>query len=178
MNGFGGSPLAYAAFQAQANGLVFLEEFDYPVRWLINTATALPANDSREVPLQIDGSSDFIICTYNGTVYDEDEEEGEVINPDPNYLISFTKDGSGRRMSSAPVHWNNLIGGYQSNKVPGRLCYEVFLPMKATYSVLLENLTAVEPARVELLCHGYKVYYTGPAGTDNDQLRRQIFHVL
>lgn len=175
-NGFGVSPLEIQAADAQLKGLLYLEEFDYPARWLTGTQTALPANDSREVPIQIDGSSDFVIQAYQMTVFDS---EG-ALEPNPNFLISFTKDGSGRRMSSGPVHVLNICGSYQENKYPSRLAYPVFLPLKSTYSILLENLSADAPDQVEFLMHGFKVYYTPPGGSglDADQIRRQVFHVL
>ena len=175
-NGFGVSPLEIQAADAQLKRLIYCEEFDYTARWIVGTNTALPANDSREIPVQFDGSSDFVIQTYNMTVF-ADSADGTLIT-DPNYLISFTKDGSGRRMSSGPVHVLNLLGSYQSFHYPNRLAYPVFLPMKSTYSILLQNLTDTAPDQVEFLMHGFKVYYTGPPGKDNEDLRREIFHVL
>lgn len=177
MDGYGNSPLEVMARDAMRRGLCFIEEFDYVARWVVNTATALPANGAVEVPIQIDSSSDFIIQRYNGSVY----SDTTTIVANPNYLVSFTKDSSGRRMSSGPVAWNNIIGGFFGTKYPGQLACPVLLASKSTYTVKLENLTAAAPNNVELALHGFKVYYTpADAAPEERHLadRIGIFHVL
>src|SRR4030095_14428863 len=160
------SPIELLASDAMLKSAVFCEQFDYVARWLVNTPTALPANRDLDIPIQIDGSWDFVIQEYNLVAFDNND----AYQAAPNLLISFTRDGAGRRMSSGPVHVMNICGSYGTSQAARRLPFPVLLPAKTTYSVLLQNLTATAWHQIELKMGGFKVYYEG--GAD----RLQVFH--
>ncbi len=173
MSQFALSPLEDQVRAAVDAGLIYCEEFDYVARWLVNTATSLAATSSVEIPVQIDGTSDFVVEEYDLTAFDNAGTPALVAAP--NFLISFTKDGSGRRLSSGPVHVLNICGNYSASRYPGRLSYPVLLPSKSTYSVLLQNLSATAMSAVDLRIHGFKVFYIKATA---EEMRSQIFHVL
>jgi hypothetical protein len=153
---YGTSPIEVLAREAMRARLVFLEAFDYVARFLVNTGTALGANNSQTVPIQIDAGWDFVIQEYLGIWINAD---GTTFNAAPNALVEFTRDTAGKNQQSLPVHWLNVFGSYSANKVPNQLPFPVLLSEKSTYNIKLTNLTADAPDQVETTYRGFKVYY-------------------
>jgi hypothetical protein len=165
--GYGASPIEVLAREAMRQGAVYCEKFDLTARFLAGSTSALAANNSQTVPVQIDNGWDFVIQSINGTWYNAD---GTTLNAAPNALVQFIKDTSGKLLSSAPEHWLNVMGSFAANKISDQLPFPVLLAEKSTLQVTLTNLTADAPNRVEISLVGFKVYYVNTSRSD-------LFHV-
>lgn len=172
MNGFGTSPLELMACQAMLDGQVFLDEFVYSASWVKGTATELAALSTVRIDIQINGDSDFVAQEQNITTILDDDEDDHTCEPCPNYLLTVKRGGSGRDVMNQPQHIQNIAGNHFQNAYPGHKPMPGLYVMKGTLSLVLQNLTSVVPARVDIAFVGFKVFYTG------DQNRKQIFHVL
>lgn len=135
--------------RAARAGSVYLDPFSYTVTY--NTLGALA---NVPVNIQIQADSDFVItktmlCAYTAaSVF--------LVNPD--YLVSFFDSGSGRQLQDNPVHVHNIMGTAER---PFIWSEPKLIKGSSTFIVTTQNLTAVA-ARVDLLFHGFKVFYVPP----------------
>lgn len=167
MLGFGTSPLELMASDAMLRGEIFCEHFTYSASYVTGTATALAANGTTEVQVQINADSDFLIqemdivsLTAAGTF---------IATPD--YLITIVIAGAGRQIMSQAQHVANYAGSYQANQVPGRLPMPKLVQASNTISVVLTNRTGTASNFAQVSLKGFKIFYSGGN-------RQQIFHVL
>lgn len=174
MNGFGTSPLELMACDAMLQGLAFLDEFTYSATWLTATTTALGANATVDVQIQINGDSDFVAQEYNLTGW----SAVNTIVAAPDLLISIVRSGSGREIMNQEQHVANICGGYFSTRSePGRLPCSSLYQSQNTIRVRLQDRSGVAWNRVDFAMRGFKVFYQtnaqGQTGT-----RQGIFHAL
>lgn len=167
MLGYGTSPLELMASDAMLRGEVFLEHFTYSAAWITGTATALGANATAEVQIQINGDSDFMIQEMNLTAL---TAAGTFLAV-PDYLILITIAGAGRQIMNQPQHVANYCGSYNSAQVPGRVPMPKIVQSSNTISCALTNRTGTAANRADLALRGFKIFYAGGN-------RQQIFHVL
>lgn len=167
MLGYGTSPLELMASDAMLRGEIFLESFTYSAAYVTGTATALAANGTTEVQIQISGDSDFIIQEVNIVA----ETAAGTFLAVPDYLILVVIAGAGRQIMNQAQHVANFCGSYNSNQFPCRLPMPKLVQASNTVSVTLTNRTGTAANRADVMFRGSKVFYTGGN-------RQQIFHVL
>jgi len=173
MNGFGDSPMEIAACQAMLDGRAFLQAFTYSASWQMGTNTALGANGTVEIAVQINADADFLIQEMDFT----STTAAGTFLATADYLLTLTLSGSGRQLMNQSQMIANIAGSYQANQVPRRMTMPVLVLANSTITCNLVNRTAVAANRADFSMHGFKVYYTqGRDGTVGD--RTQIFHVL
>ena len=170
---FGASPLEIMAMNAMLQGQVFCQAFTYSALFLTGTGTALAANGTTIVPIQITADSDFISQELNlvsFTAADTPE-----VNPD--YTLLMTINGSGRQLMDQAQSVNNLCGNFFDNRVPNHLPFPYLIQANNTISVQLINRSVVAANRVDVSMIGFKVYYlSNPDGSPTT--RQQVFHTL
>jgi hypothetical protein len=168
--GYGNSPLEVMACDAMLKGLVFLDEFTYSAAFVLATPTELAASGTTEISIQIDSGADFLAQALNITAFDD---SGAYI-PEPNYLLTLVRGGSGRELMNQAQHVLNICGNYRHQRgekpCPG-LCASM-----SQLTVRLQNLTSDAPARVDIALLGFKVFYLAVAGVQAD--RRKVFHAM
>ncbi len=169
MSGFGTSPLELMAADAMLAGQVYIETFIYSASWIAGTATALLANSTMEVDVQINGDSDFIVQEMNLTVFSS--ATPPVLIQSQAMLLTITRAGSGRQLVNQAQNIHNILGNYTVNVVPHRLPMPFLIQGNNILANILQNLSNVAPGRVDLSYIGFKVFYTGGN-------RQAIFHVL
>lgn len=174
MNGFGTSPLELMACDAMLQGLAYLDEFTYSCSWIASTTTALGANGTVDVQIQINGDSDFIAQEYNLTGW----SAVNTIVASPDLLITIVRSGSGREIMNQEQAVGNLCGGFfTSRSAPGRLPCASLYQSQNTIRVRLQDRSGVAWNRVDFAMRGFKVFYQtnqqGVTGT-----RQGIFHAL
>lgn len=167
MLGYGTSPLELMASNAMLNGEVFLEHFTYSAAWITGTATALAANGTTEVQIQINADSDFLIQEMNFTA----ETAAGTFLAVPDYLLLIVIAGAGRQIMNQSQQIANICGSYNNGQVPARLPMPKLVQASNTISCTLANRTAVAANRADLALRGAKIFYSGGN-------RQQIFHVL
>jgi len=167
MLGYGTSPLELMASNAMLAGEVFLEHFTYSAHWVTGTATALAANGTTEVQIQINSDADFMIQEMNIVAL----TAAGTFLATPDYLLLIVIAGAGRQIMNQAQHVANVCGSYQSGLVPGRLPMPKLVQASNTVSCTLTNRTATAANFVALSLRGHKVFYSGGN-------RQQIFHVL
>jgi hypothetical protein len=170
-NGFGTSPLELLASDAMLGGLIYCETFVYSASWIAGTATALAANGTLEVDIQINGDSDFVCQDLNLTTLSS--ATPPVLIPGQPMLLTITRAGSGRQLVNQAQNIFNLTGSFQSNFVPSRLPFPFLCQASNIIACTLQNLSNVAPGRVDLSLVGFKVFYTS-----NQVNRQSVFHVL
>jgi len=175
MIGFGTSPLEVMASAAMLKGLVYLDEFTYSAVWLAGTPTALGANATVDVQIQINSDSDFIAQEYNLVAY----TAVDTIYVSPDFLISIIRSGSGRELMNQQQHVGNLCGNYRSASAnfPGKNPISSLYQGNLTTTIRLTNRTGNAINRVDFAMRGFKTFYQtnalGQAGN-----RQDIFHSL
>jgi hypothetical protein len=177
MNGFGVSPLELMAADAMLQGIVFLDEFEYSAVW--TGTTALAATSTVEVIILINGDSDFVVQERNIVAFDN--QATPVLVPDPNLLITVTRAGAGRETMNQAQHVGNVLGSYQSNKVPGRRPMSGLWNAANTMSFKLQNLSPTNFGRIDITFSGFKVFYTVsrvPGHEGEQGTRAAVFHAL
>jgi hypothetical protein len=177
MNGFGVSPLELMAADAMLQGIVFLDEFEYSAVW--TGTTALAATSTVEVIILINGDSDFVVQERNIVAFDN--QATPVLVPDPNLLITVTRAGAGRETMNQAQHVGNVLGSYQSNKVPGRRPMSGLWNAANTMSFKLQNLSPTNFGRIDIAFSGFKVFYTVsrvPGHEGEQGTRAAVFHAL
>lgn len=174
MNGFGVSPLELMAADAMLNGLVYLDEFIYSALWLTGTATALGANATVDVQVQINGDSDFIVQEQNLVAFDN----SHAIVASPNLRLTLVRAGSGREIMSQPQHVLNICGGYQATRFPGRKPMAGLINANNLITCKLQNLSSVVFDSVDLSFIGFKVFYTTSMVSGEQGSRQKVFHAL
>lgn len=167
MLGYGTSPLELMASDAMLRGEVFLEHFTYSASWITGTATALAANGTTEVQININGDSDFMIQEMNLTGL---TAAGTFLAV-PDYLLLVTIAGAGRQIMNQAQHVANACGSYNAGQVPGRLPMPKLVQAANAIACNLTNRTATAANFAQLSLKGFKVFYSGGN-------RQQIFHVL
>jgi len=174
MDGFGTSPLEIMAADAMMKGLVYLDEFTYSASWLTGTTTALGANGTTDVTININGDSDFIAQEYNLTGW----SAVNTIVASPDLLINIVRGGSGREIFNQAQHVGNICGGmYQSRSAPGRLPISSLYQSMNTVRVTLTDRSAVAWNRIDFAMRGFKVFYqTNAQGLTGN--RQSVFHAL
>lgn len=169
---FGSSPIEVLAREAMRARLIYCEAFTLVARFLVNTSSALGANASQTIPVNVDQAFDFVIQQKLGIWINAD---GTTFNANPNALVEFQMDTSAKPLSSAPMHWLNVFGSFSANKVPNSLPMPELISQKSTYQVKLTNLTGDAPDQVEISLPGFKVYYLSSGGRPAPT-REQIFN--
>lgn len=167
MLGFGTSPLELMASDAMLRGEIFCEDFTYSAAFITGTTTALGANGTTEVQVQINSDSDFVIQQTNIT---STTAAGTFLAV-PDYTILIVIAGAGRQIMNQAQMVANYAGSYNSNQFPGRKPMPKLVQASNTISVTLTNRTAAAANRVDVSFQGFKVFYSGGN-------RQQIFHVL
>lgn len=178
---YGSSPLELMARDAMLAGYIFCDNFTYSAEWLTGTATALGANATVPVSIQIDSDADFLIQSVNLVAYATGTPP--TLIADPNYRVLLTSAGSGRQLMNQAQHVGTYCGNYQSNHVPGALNFPKFLAANSRLQCTITNLTSTAADSVELGLRGFKIYYIDDiqrARQENRQLatRQTIFHAL
>mgnify|MGYP006955650321 CR=1 FL=1 len=170
MYGYGSSPLEIMATEAMINKLTYNQFFTYNA--LFASSTALGATSSAEVPIPINGDSDFIVQEINLTSW----TAADTPEIDPDYTIMLTIAGSGRQLMDREMTVQNMCGSMLVNKAGlRRLPFPVLIQANNTLNVRLTNRSAVAANRVDVTFVGFKVYYIGDPNVAN---RQAIFHVL
>lgn len=175
MNSFGTSPLELMAVDAMLRGLVYLDEFTYSAAFITGTGSALAANGTTTVNIQINSDSDFIAQEYNLIAW---TAAGTILTT-PDYLITITRSGSGREIMNQSQPVGNMAGNYfaTSSSMAGRMPMASLYQGNGTVAIKLENRTAVAANRVDCTLRGFKVFYqTNAAGETGT--RSGIFHAL
>ena len=175
MIGFGTSPLELLASAAMLKGLVYLDEFTYSAAWITGTPTALGANATQAVQIQINSDSDFIAQEYNLTAWTAAETQYAARD----FLISLTRSGAGRELFSQAQPVNNICGNYSigSTNLPGKNPISSLYQGNGTVTVTLQSRSASAMNRVDFTMRGFKVFYqTNAAGVTGN--RQDIFHAL
>lgn len=178
MNGYGVSPLELMASDAMLQGLVYCDEFTYTASWIRGTATQLDAGDTKEVQIQINGDSDFVVQMRNGTfIVHGDDEGGNTCETCPNMLLTVVRAGSGREIMSGPVHVQNYLGNYWNGSYPANLPFTGLIQASNTLTLRLQNLQTDDFERVDIDFIGFKVFYVvSPQGEQGN--RQRVFHAL
>jgi hypothetical protein len=175
MIGFGTSPLEVMASAGMLKGLLYLDEFTYSAAWITGTPTALGANATQDVQIQINSDSDFIAQEYNLTAW----TAVDTIYPSPDFLISIIRSGSGRELMSQAQHVGNFAGNYRSTSAnfPGKNPISSLYQGNLTVTIRLTNRTGNPMNRVDFALRGFKVFYqTNAQGVTGN--RQDIFHAL
>jgi hypothetical protein len=168
--GYGSSPLEIMACNAMLAGDIYCQFFAYSA--VFQSATALGATSTVDVPVPINADSDFIIQELNLTSF----TAADTPEIDPDYTLMLTVAGSGRQLMDRAQTVQNLCGSFLVNKAGGnQLPFPVLVQANNTLTVTLTNRSAVAANRVDVSLIGFKIYYIGEPQTAN---RRNIFHVL
>jgi len=167
MLGFGTSPLELLASDAMLRGEIFCEDFTYSAAFITGTNTALAANRTTEVQVQIDSDSDFMIQQTNITAL---TAAGTFLAV-PDYTILIVIAGAGRQIMNQAQLVANYAGSYNSNQIPGRKPMPKLVQASNTIKETLANRTANADNREDVAFTGFKIFYSGGN-------RQQIFHVL
>lgn len=170
MDGFGSSPIELLARDAMLAGVVFCDFFSLPAAWLTGTPTALGANSSLPIAIQVGSSGDFVIQAFQG-VCKQTVSGTPTIQGTPDILISMVEDGSNRQLFGAPTHWSNVVGRFGTNQVPGVNQYPKLLQANSSLSVTLTDISGTAWTYIYFLLKGFRVYYQGAT-------REQVFHLL
>lgn len=152
---FGSSPIEVLSRNAMVSRQIYCEQFTYPARFLVDTPTALAANGSQAIGIQIDSAWDFVVQRIHGVWYDNNT----ALDTDPNALVRFQRESAGKYLSSAPMHWLNVMGSFSPEKVPNSLSFPILLGSGVLFNVEVTNLMATAPDQVEIQFEGYKIYY-------------------
>ena len=163
--GFGSSPLELMATNAMLLGQIYCESFTYAATWLTGTTTALAANGTTDVQIQVNSDSDFIVQEMNFISF----SAAATVIALPDYLLTLVVAGAGRQLQNQAQSIRNIAGCYDTNDVPCRLPFPRLLQMNTTLTCTLQNRSAVAANRAELSLRGFKVFYTGGS-------RSKIFH--
>jgi hypothetical protein len=167
---YGSSPLEVMACQAMIDRLVYCQSFTYNA--LFASSTALGATSTVDVPVPINGDSDFIMQELNLTSW----TAADTPEIDPDYTMMLTISGSGRQLFDKELSVQNMCGSMLVNKAGLRkLPFPVLVQANNTLTVRLTNRSAVAANRVDVSMVGFKVYYIGEPEVAN---RNAIFHVL
>lgn len=161
-----GSPIETLAREAMLQGLCFLDSTTLNLKYLTGTPTALGANASLPLQLQIGSQGDFVIQMLQVT----GKQAGAIV-ANPDIEVSLVDDSSQRVFQNSPTHILNVFGNYGTQRVPGVLPYPKLMMANSTLEVTLTDLSGVAWTYVYVAFEGFRVYYTG--GT-----REQIFHAL
>lgn len=175
MIGFGTSPLELMASSAMLKGLVYLDEFVYSAVWAAGTPTALGANATVDVQVQINSDSDFVCQEYNLTAW----TAVDTLYVNPDLLITIIRSGSGREIFSQQQPVSNIAGSYRSASAsfPGKNPISSLYQGNLTVTVRLTNRTTNALNRVDFSMRGFKVFYqTNASGQTGN--RQEIFHAL
>lgn len=163
--GFGSSPLELMATNAMLLGQIYCEMFTYSAVWLTGTGSALGANGTTDVQIQINSDSDFVVQEMEFLSW---SAAGTIIAL-PDYLLSLTVAGSGRQLQNQAQAVRLLAGSYATSDNPCKLPFPRILQMNNTLTCTLVNRTGTAANRAELALRGFKVFYTGGS-------RQNIFH--
>ena len=169
------SPLEAMASDAMLQGLCYLDEFTYSAVWLAGTPTALGANATVDVQIQINSDSDFIAQEYNLIAY----SAVDTLYVSPDFLFSLIRSGSGRELMNQQQHVGNLFGNYRSASAsfPGKNPISSLYQGNLTVTARLVNRTGNAINRVDFAMRGFKVFYqTNSQGQTGN--RQAIFHAL
>jgi len=177
MQGFGDSPLEILACQGMIDGRCFLQSFTYSASWQTGTPTALGANGTTEVAVQINADADFVIqeMTFTSTT-----AAGTFLAV-ADYLLTCVLSGSGRQVMNQPQMIANWAGSYNANQFARRLTMPILVVANSNILNTLVNRTAVAANRADLTFNGFKVYYTEGRDSQGNVAvgdRTSIFHVL
>lgn len=165
---YGTSPVELLATDAMLRGEIFCESFSYSAAWITGTTTALGANATVDVTIQINSDSDFVIQEMNFLSF---SAAGTIIAL-PDYTLLLTVAGAGRQIMNQAQPIRTLAGGFSSNESQaGRAPFPRIIPMNSQLTCSLANRTATASNRADLVLRGFKVFYTGGQ-------RSTIFHVL
>lgn len=165
-DGFGSSPVEMMARDAMLAGLVFCDFYTLPANWLENTPTALLANQSLPIAVQVGSSGDFVIQEFQLVA-----KQSGSLSATPDLLVDMVEDTSDRKLFGTPTHVLNVFGRYGQNNVPGVLRYPKLLQANSSLSITLTDLSGTNWNRIYMALKGFRVYYQG--GT-----REQVFHAL
>lgn len=173
MQGFGDSPIEILACQAMLDGRAYLQYFTYSASWQTGTTTALGANATVDVPIQINADADFVVQEIDFT----STTAAGTFLATADYLLTMVLSGSGKQVMNQAQMIANFAGSYQANQFARSLKMPILITANSTVVNTLANRTAVAANRADLALHGFKVYYTQNAKGETGK-RTEIFHVL
>lgn len=164
---YGDSPVELLAANAMLAGLIYCESFTYSAQWLTGTASALAANGTTDVQIQVNSDSDFVIQEMNFVSW----SAADTIIGMPDYLLNIVMAGSGRQIFDKSQGIAVQCGAYTLNKTPGKLPFPRLIQANNTVTNTLQNRTGTACNRAELAFRGFKVFYLKAD-------RRDVFHAL
>lgn len=173
--GFGNSPLEMMAADAMLKGLVFLDEFVYSAAFVDSTPTALAANGTTEISIQIDSGADFLAQCLNVTAFDSSDD----YIPEPNFLLTIIRGGSGRELMNQAQAIMNVAGNYR--RVNGEKPCPGLCVSSSQLTIRLQDLSGDAPKRVDIALLGCKVFYLATVDAQGRQIvgdRRVVFHAM
>jgi hypothetical protein len=164
---YGSSPLELLAADAMLRGTINCNSFTYNADFLTGTASALGANGTVNVPIQITSEADFVCQQLMVTAWGA--AAGTLLQ-DPDFTLNIAIS-SGRPWFNAPVIVRNIAGSYAAAENPDTLPFPRLIPLNSTLTVTLVNRTATAANFVQVLLIGFNVYY-------QTETRAQVFHTL
>lgn len=154
------TPLELMAFEANEQGLVWLDSFSVSAQF---TLLASAVNQSQ--PVSIDADSDFVMQMLNLTAF----SAANTIVANPDYLIQIS-DGN-RTLFDSAQHVGNVTGAQRdSGAMPFKMPMSKLYRGGAALAVTLTNNTT-QAAVVNISLIGFKIYY------NNQMTRQQIFRI-
>jgi hypothetical protein len=163
---FGSSPLELLAADAMLRGTIFCNSFTYNADFGPGGASAIGANGTVNVPIQITSEADFVCQMITTTAF---SAVGTILQ-DPDVTL-FVQISSGRPWFNAPVILRNIAGTYASAENPDTLPFPRLIPLNSTLTTTIVNRTASAINFLEVLFIGFNVYY-------ESETRSQVFHTL
>ncbi len=139
--------LRNAVEQAARAKRVVIDHFTYTAAW-----TPLGASATTSVTIPISADSDFLWMETSLVDY----TAANVLNPNPDLLISFQDAGSGRNLQDNPIHVSLVTG---SGQWPFVLPEPKMLVGNGSIQVTLVNNVAQIEGRISLALIGVKVFY-------------------
>lgn len=162
MTGYGNSPIEALACEAMIRGKAILQFFTYSAAFLTGTNSALAANGTTEVPIQINNDADFVCQQIAIT---STTAAGTFLAV-PDYTILLVAQGSGKQLMNQAQMVANLAGSFNGGQIVNYLPFPLLIQKASVLSVTLVNRTATAANRADVALVGFKIYYLGKNNWD------------
>jgi hypothetical protein len=164
---FGSSPLELLAADAMLRGAINCNSFSYNADFLAGTSSAIGANGTPNVVIQITSEADFVCQMVTATAWGA--AAGTLLQ-DPDFTLNV-QISSGRPWFNAPVILRNIAGSFAAAENPDSLPFPRLIPLNSSLTVSIVNRTATAANFLQILFLGFNVYY-------RSETRQQVFHAL
>jgi hypothetical protein len=164
---YGSSPIELLAADAMLRGAINCNSYVYNADFLTGTSSALGANGTVNVPIQITSEADFVVQKVTANVWGA--AAGTLLQ-DPDYTLNVAIS-SGRPWFNAPVQLRAICGTFAAAEQPYPLPFPRLIPLNSTLTVTVVNRTATAANFLQILFQGFNVYY-------QSETRAQVFHTL